>query len=181
MRVKTSATFVVLLLVVSSCTTEDLPTSPQLATVSSDASAKSDNAAVVYTKPTLAAIGENWCALWGSDHEIYVDWDVKAIVNLQTKTGTEVFTCRLQGIFNDTGEVLYFGPDNLPPGSLDEDDPATYMAGTFFGFTANWWARVMPSGKAVLQGHVNPSDDNYLSFEEYCELYPDGAGSWACG
>ncbi|MDX1740150.1 MAG: hypothetical protein R3178_02615, partial [Rhodothermales bacterium] len=119
--------------------------------------------------------GEDWCAVWGSDDEIYFDWHAKAIINLQARTGNEVFTCTMQGVYNDTGKVLYFDGENLPPGWYDENDPTTYMSATFFGLTANWWARVFPSGRAVIKAHVNPSDDDYMTYEEYCEQYPDGS------
>jgi len=180
MRLNTFLTCFVLILVSSSCTTESLPTTLDAADVSSSVSAKSDNAAVVYGKKFLAGIGEDWCSVWGSDGEIYYDWNANAILNAQTKTGNEVLTCRLEGIFNDTGKMLYFDADNFP-GVRDDSDPATYMTYTFFGLTADWWVRLMPSGIAVLQAHVNPSSDDYMSYEEYCELYPDGAASWACG
>ena len=175
MRHITSIGCVVLLLIGISCTTESVPTAFDATDTGSAVSAKSGNAAVVYNKPLLAGMGEDWCALWGSDGEIYYDWSAKAVSNLQTKTGNEVFSCRLEGIFNDTGRVLYFDGDNLPPGWRDDADPATYMSLTFFGLTANWWARVLPSGKAVLKAHVNPSDDDYMTFEEYCEFYPEGS------
>jgi hypothetical protein len=180
MKFNTLATCFVLLVATSGCTTDSLLTTPEANQDGSNVLAKSDNAATVFTKATLAAIGENWCAVWGSDGELYYDWNAKAIVNVQTRTGNEALTCRMEGVFNDTGNVLYWDADDFP-GERDESDPGTYMTATFFGLTADWSVRLMPSGKAILQAHVNPRSDDYLSYEEYCQQYPTGAASWACG
>ncbi|NNE34491.1 MAG: hypothetical protein HKN13_04610 [Rhodothermales bacterium] len=160
---------------------ENLPTSIQGADEGSDVLAKSENAAVNYTKKFLVGIGEDWCAIFGSDNEVYFDWHANAVHNLQTKGGNEVFSCTMKGVFNDTGKVLYFDDEVLPPGYRDESDPGTYMSATFFGLSSNWWARVTPSGKATIKVFVNPSGGEFMTFDEYCELYPDGVQSWACG
>ena len=179
MKLRTPVVCFVLLLV-GGCA-ENLPSSVDSADEGVDVAAKSENAAVNYTKKFLAAIGEDWCAIFGSDHELYFDWHAKAVHNVETKSGNEVFSCTMKGVFNDTGKVLYFDDEVLPPGYRDESDPGTYMSATFFGLSSNWWARVTPSGKATIKVFVNPSGGEFMTFEEYCELYPDGVQSWACG
>lgn len=177
---KTASIICAALLIAAAGCSENLPTTDSDFTSESTAMAKSDNATVVLGKKYLVGIGEDWCAIWGSDNEIYYDWHANAVHNIMTNTGNEVFSCTMKGVPNETGGVLYFDSEHLPPGWLDEGDPATYMASTFFGMTANWWARVTPSGKATIKAHVNPSDDDHMTFEEYCEQHPDGSAWWAC-
>lgn len=150
--------------------------------------AKSDNLPSALPKKYWVSINFDYCAVWDSNGDMYIDEHATAVSASVPRSGGEMFTCTIKGVPNDTGRNLRYDADNLPEGVYVEDDPGSYMAWGVTGLTSKWSAIVTPSGTGIIKAWINPSTDEFMSYGEYFDYMstqycpnPDHAGEPICG